>query len=122
MSLLRYVDVVPFCRHIIYCRRALQFVPGESAALQRSLQSLEEHDRKQLAIGEALQPDLAEQPPVFFVVGTAALQREGNCRSDKVDHQEGEEKQHQLVEAGGIGGVGMEMFLDEIPDRPHSEQ
>ena len=48
---------------------ALQLVPGEAAAFQGTLEGLQKDDRKQLAIGEALQPDLAEKPNVLASIG-----------------------------------------------------
>src|ERR1019366_7402979 len=64
---LRYVDVfLALRRNIIHGGRALQFVPCKLAAFQGALQCLEQHDRKQLAISEALQPHLAQQPHIFL--------------------------------------------------------
>ena len=66
-------------RHVVYRCCALQLVPGKLASFERALQGLEQHDRKQLPVGEALQPDLAEQPGIFFVVGAAPFERKRKC-------------------------------------------
>ena len=34
----------------------------------------------------------------------------------EVDEQEGEEEDEELVEVGGVGGFGMEVFVDEVVD------
>jgi hypothetical protein len=34
------------CRHILYCGRALQFVPGEPAAFEGALQRPKQHNRE----------------------------------------------------------------------------
>jgi hypothetical protein len=44
---------------VVYGGGAVEFVPGEGAALDGSLQGAEQDDGKNLAIGEALQPHLA---------------------------------------------------------------
>jgi hypothetical protein len=71
---------------------ALQFVPGEGSALDGALQGAEQNEGKDLAIGEALQPHLAEQPSVFAGFGLAALQGEGDRRSEEINHQERDEE------------------------------
>ncbi len=63
-------------RHL---RGAFELVPGERPAVDGPLERLEQHQRKDLAIGEALQPDVEEQPSVAFVRGVAALEREGEA-------------------------------------------
>src|SRR5579884_1450580 len=67
-----------------------QLVPGEAPAFDGALQRLEEHHGKKLAIGEALQPHLAEQPDIFLAAGVAALEGEGDGRGNEVNHQERE--------------------------------
>ena len=52
-------------------------VPVEGLAVDGALEGLEENDREDLAIGEALQPDVEEQPAIAFVGGMTALQAEG---------------------------------------------
>ncbi len=47
---------------------------------------------------------------VFLVVGAAALQRKGDGRRDEIDDQEGEEEEHQFVEAGGSVESGWKCF------------
>jgi hypothetical protein len=56
--------------------RALNLVPVERLAVDGALQRLEEDDGKELPVGEALQPDVEEQPAVALVGGVFALQRE----------------------------------------------
>ena len=51
--------VTPFRGDVFHGGRAVQFVPCEGATGQGALQSAEEYERKYLAIGETLQPDLA---------------------------------------------------------------
>src|SRR5437899_3363157 len=60
VALAHVYRVVSLSRDVLHRRRALQLVPSELATFQRSLQRLEQHDRKQLTIGEPLEPDLAE--------------------------------------------------------------
>ena len=79
---------------------ALDLVPVEGLAVDGALEGLEEHDGEDLAVGEALQPDVEEQPAVALVGGMAALQAEGDRRGDEVDEQEAEEVGQQLFEAG----------------------
>ena len=92
---------------------ALDLVPVEGLAVDGALEGLEEHDGKHLAVGEALQPDVEEQPAVAFVGGMAALQAEGDRRGDEVDEQEAEEVDQQLFEAGGGSGFGVVVAVDE---------
>src|SRR5690348_13966911 len=71
---------------------SFQLVPGEGAAFDGALQRFQQHDREKLAIGEALQPDLAEQPQVFAMLGRATLEGEGDGGSDEVNDKEGKEE------------------------------
>ena len=57
---------------------ALDLVPVEGLAVDGALERLEQHDREDLAVGEALQPDVEEQPAVALVGGMTALQAEGH--------------------------------------------
>src|SRR5436305_5568727 len=95
---------------------ALEFVPGKGPAINGALQSFEQHQRKQLAIGKALQPNLAQQPDIFFHAGLAALQRKGNERGDEVSDEKDDEEQRQLFNAGGVAGEGMRMLVNEVPE------
>jgi hypothetical protein len=80
------------------------------------LSGLEQHHREDLAVGEALQPDVEQQPAVAFVGGVAALQREGHRRGDEVDEQEAAEVEQQLLEGWRRGGFGVVMAVDEVVD------
>ena len=95
---------------------ALDLVPVEGLAVDGALERLEEHDGEDLAVGEALQPDVEEQPAVAFVGGMAALQAEGDRRGDEVDEQEAEEVGQQLFKAGRGGGFGVVVAVDEVVD------
>ena len=79
-----------FCllRHL---RCALDLVPIEGAAVDSALDGLEQHDRKDLPIGEALQPDVEEQPAVATVRRVLPFERESERRSDEIDDEEGRE-------------------------------
>src|SRR6185437_1253547 len=57
---------------------AIEFVPGEWLARNRSLHGLEQDNRKKLPVGKSLQPHLAEQPRIFTRVWRAAFQCECN--------------------------------------------
>src|SRR5207253_5604689 len=91
---------------------ALQLVPGEAAAFQGTLEGLQKDDRKQLAIGEALQPDLAEKPNVLASIGTT-LQGKCDRGGEEVNYQKGSEEDDQPLEAGGIGRFRVEVFRSE---------
>src|SRR5271157_2551790 len=56
---------------------ALDLVPVEGLAVDGADEGLEEDDGEDLPVGEALQPDVKEEPAVALVGGVAALQREG---------------------------------------------
>src|SRR5580698_4021366 len=56
---------------------AFQLVPGEALAFDGALESFEQNYGKQLPIREPLQPNLAQQPGVFFGFGLSAFQGEG---------------------------------------------
>src|ERR1700691_1398683 len=95
---------------------AFQFVPGEALAFDGALHRSEQHDRKQLTVGEALQPYLTQQPAVFSGFGLAALQGERDSGGDEINNQKGGKEHQEPLEAGRVGGIRMEMFLNEIPD------
>ena len=59
---------------------------------------LKQDDGEELAVGEALDPDVEEQPGVAFAGGVFALEREGEGGGGEVDDEEGEEEGEQLVE------------------------
>src|ERR1017187_8340404 len=101
---------------------APQLVPGEVLAIDGAAQGFDEHEGEELAVGEALQPDVSEEPPVAAVASVAALQGEGDDGGDEVDEQEHEEEQQQLIEAGGVGRLGVEVFVpDEVLERTDDE-
>ena len=79
---------------------ALDLVPVEGLAVDGALEGLEEHDGEDLAVGEALQPDVEEQPAVALVGGWRRSRLEGDRRGDEVDEQEAEEVDQQLFKAG----------------------
>lgn len=91
-------DLFDLFRH--HCS-AFKFVPVEGFAVDGSLDGLEEDDGEDLAVGEALDPDVDEEPGVAFAGGVFALEREGEGRGEEVDDQEGREEEEQLVEAVG---------------------
>jgi hypothetical protein len=77
------------------------FVPVEGLAVDGAFEGLEEDDGEELAVGEALQPDVEEQPEVALVGGMAALQRESDRGGDEVDDHEGGKVDQQLYEFAG---------------------
>ena len=100
---------------------ALQFVPGKAAAFHGALERLDQHQREQLAVGEALQPDVAQQEEVAFSAGLLPLQSEGYGRGDEINHHEQREVNYQPLEAGRIGRFRMEIFVDEVGRRSHDK-
>jgi len=99
-----------FSRTWLRCGRAC---PRRRACRRWRAERLEEHDGEDLAVGEALNPDVAEQPCVAAAGRMPALQREGQRGGDEVDDEEGKEEGQQLLEAGRRGGLGMEVFVVE---------
>ena len=95
---------------------ALELVPVEGLAVDGALHGLEQDPGEELAIGEALDPDVEEQPGVAFAGGVFALEREGECGGGEVDDEEREEEDEQLDEVGGAGGLGVEVLVDEVVD------
>ncbi len=95
---------------------ALELVPVEGLAVDGALHGLEQHDGEDLAIGEALNPDVEEQPGVALAGGVLPFEREGEGGGGEVDEQEGEEEDQQLVEAVRGAALGMEVLVDEVVD------
>ena len=89
---------------LAHLRGALDFVPREGLAVDGALDGAEQDHRKHLAVGEALQPDVEQQPLVALVGGVRALKTECDGRGDEVDDQEAEEVGEQLFKAGRDGG------------------
>src|SRR5208282_4057437 len=81
----------------------------------------EQYDGKDLAVGEALQPDVEEQPAVALVGRMAALQAEGDRRGNEVDEQEGSEVSQKLFKAGRGGGLGVVVQVDKVMDNAGNE-
>src|ERR1035441_2126766 len=73
--------------------RAFQLVPGKAAAFHSALERLDEHQGEHLAIGEALQPDMAQQEEIALSAGLLPLQRKGYGRCDEINHHEKREVQ-----------------------------
>ena len=73
---------------------------------------LEEDDGEDLAVGEALNPDVDEEPEVALAGGVFALEREGESRGGEVNEEEREEEGEQLVEAGGGRSFGVEVAVE----------
>jgi len=91
-------DLFDLFRHL---GGAFEFVPVEGFAVDGPLDGLEEDDGEDLAVGEALDPDVDEEPGVAFAGGMFALEREGEGRGEEVDDEKGGEEEEQLVEAVG---------------------
>src|SRR5579864_730123 len=104
-----------------YRSGAFELVPSERLAFQRTLYRLEQDKRKELTIREALQPHLAQKPCVFAGVRRPPFQRERNRGGQEIDDQKGAKENHQTLEARGIGGLRVEMFLPVIPERADTE-
>lgn len=100
-----------FFRHL---RRTFELVPIERFAVDRALQGLEEHDGEDLAVAEALNPYVDQQPRVAAAGRVFALECEGQRRREKVDDEEGGEEGEQFVEAVGRGRFGVEVLVDEV--------
>src|SRR5208283_4604475 len=66
-------------------------------------------------------PDVEEEPAVALVCRMTALQREGCRGGDEVDEQEGEEVGDELFKAGGGGGLGVVVQIDEVVDHAGQE-
>src|ERR1022692_4024921 len=97
--------------------RAFQLVPGKAAAFHSALERLDEHQGEHLAIGEALQPDMAQQEEIALSAGLLPLQREGYGRCDEINHHEQREVHDQPLEAGRIRRFRMEIPVDEVGRR-----
>src|SRR5580698_8299391 len=99
----------------------IEFVPREWTPLDGTLQSTEQDQREYLAIGKALQPDLAEQPCVLTSFGLATLQCKSQGRSEEINDQERSEENQQPMEAGRIVRFRVKVFLYEIPGHADHE-
>src|SRR3954451_25126841 len=93
---------------------AFQFVPRERLSGNSAQKSLKQHQRKQLAISEALQPHLTEQPRVFPRIWGTPLECEGDRRCNEINNQKCCEEDHQPLETRGIGRSRMKMLLHYI--------
>ena len=100
---------------------AFQFVPSEALAFDGALHGLEQYHREQLAVREALQPYLAEQPGIFAGFGLAAFEGKRDGGSDEIDDQKSSEEQYESLDIGRVSRVRMKMFLNEILDRTNGE-
>lgn len=100
---------------------ALEFVPGEFLALDGSFDGLKQDDRKDLPVGETLQPNLTEKPSVFAGFGLATLESERNRGGDEIDDQKDAKEDNKAGEAGRIGGIRVEILLHKIPERADDE-
>ena len=63
--------IPPLDGSVLHRCRAFQFVPRKRLALDGTLHGSKQNDGENLAIGEALQPHLAEQPGIFAGFGLA---------------------------------------------------
>ncbi len=95
---------------------ALELVPAKGFAIDGALDGAEEDPGEELAVGEALDPDVDEQPGIAFTGGVFALEGEGEGGGGEVDEEEGTEEDEELDEVGGAGGFGVEVFVDEVVD------
>src|ERR1035437_9754159 len=98
---------------------ALQLVPGKAAPFHGALERLEEHQGEQLAVGETLQPDMAQQEEVAFSAGPLPFQREGDGRCNEINHHEQCEVHDQALKAGRVSRFRMEIPVDEVSRRSH---
>src|SRR6266704_2233814 len=100
---------------------ALNFVPCEGRAFRSALNRFEQHQREELTVREALQPDLAQYPRVFARIRSASLQRERYCRGYEVDDEERSKEDDHSLEICRISGFRVEISLGEIPERTNRE-
>src|ERR1700690_426883 len=110
-SLSRRREPLRLCGHL---RCPLQLVPVEGPSINRPLHRLEQHQRKQLAIGKPLQPYMEQQPAIPFVSRMFPLQAEGQRRSNKIDDQERQKEGQQFLEVSRIGSLGVKVAVDQI--------
>ena len=106
---------------LAHCGGAFELVPRKWLAVDGTFQRLEEHDGEHLTVGKALDPDVAEEPEVSLARRVFAFERERQRGGGEVDHQEGEEEGQQLQQAGGRGGFGVEVFVDQVVDDAEDE-
>src|SRR5260370_17172719 len=99
---------------------ALQLVPGEGLAVNGALHGLEQHRGEELAVGEALQPEMEEQLQVFPLALTVltALQQEGQRGSDEINGQEEHKEERHLLKVSGIADLRMDLPSHHIPEPP----
>src|ERR1700760_3914052 len=76
-------------RHL---RGAVEFFPVEGLAVDGALHCPEQYHGEELAVGEALDPDVEEEPAVAFAGGVFAFEGEGEGGGGEVDDEEGEEE------------------------------
>src|SRR5579875_3128816 len=79
---------------------AFELVPVEGLAVNGALDRFQQDIAKELAIGEALHPDVDQQPGVAFAGGVPTFQQEGKGGCREVDQEEGEKEGQELVEIG----------------------
>ncbi len=72
-----------------HLRGAFEFVPVEGFAVDGAFHGLEEDIAEELAVSEALYPDVDQEPGVAFAGGVFALEEEGEGGGGEVDEQEG---------------------------------
>ena len=65
--------------------RTVELVPGEGFAVDGALDGAEEDDGEELAVAEALDPDVEEQPGVALAGGVFAFEGEGEGGGEEVD-------------------------------------
>jgi len=97
---------------------ALEFFPVERLAVDGALDGSEEDEGEELAVGEALQPDVEEEPAIALVGWMAAFEREGDRGGNEVNDEEAEEVEDELFEVGGGGGFGVKVAVNEVVVMP----
>src|SRR6185437_5785442 len=93
---------------------ALELVPVEGLAVDGTLHGFQQDPGEELAVGEALDPDVEEEPGVALAGRVFALECEGEGGCGEVDDEESAEEDEQFDEVGGAGGLGMEVLVDEV--------
>ena len=77
---------------------ALNFVPCEGHAFCSALNRFEQHQREELTIREALQPDLAEQPAVLAGFGLTAFESESDRRGEQAPRRDAKRQRLRRAE------------------------
>src|SRR5690348_10081853 len=113
-------------------RCPLDLLPVERPPFQRALDRPEQHDREQLPVREALQPDVEQQPPVSTIRRMPPLQAERQHRRDEVDDQKRQEVRQQLLKTRRVGRARVEVTVqhelhnsnreDNVDKRRHQRQ